>query len=122
MSNVDRKALVREYRERKAIAGIYRVRNLQSGKSLVGSAADVPAMLNRHQAQLKFGSSPDKELQADWRALGADAFAFETMDELPPREPPAGKIEDDLRVLKSLWLEKLLADGVPLYPHTHRQP
>lgn len=122
MSNVDRKAMVREYKERKAIAGVYRVRNLQSGRCLLGASADVPAMLNRHHAQLKFGSSPDKELQADWKALGADAFAFETVDELPPRDAPGGNIEDDLRVLKSLWLEKLQADGVALYAHTHRQP
>lgn len=120
MSTADRKALAREYKERKAPAGIYCVRNTRSGRCLIGASADIQAMLNRHQAQLKFGSSPDKELQADWKALGADAFAFETVDELPPRETPGGNLDADLKVLKSLWLEKYAAEGVPLYTHSHR--
>lgn len=120
MSNADRKELLRAYKERKPVAGVYSIRNTESGRCLIGASTDVPAMLNRHRAQLKFGSCPDVDLQADWRRLGEDAFAFETLDELPPRDVPGDNTEADLRVLKALWLEKLNADGVALYARSNR--
>ena len=34
--------------------GVYHVRNTVNDKSLVGSSTNVPAMLNRHLAQLRW--------------------------------------------------------------------
>lgn len=120
MNDIERKALRRQFEERKVVAGIYCVRNTTTGRCLIGAAVDVTSMLARQRAQLKFGSSPDRDLQAEWDALGAEAFAFETLDALAPRDGPVGNQDDDLRVLKSLWLEKLTGEGVPLYARTYR--
>ena len=84
----DRKELIREYKETPRPAGVYRVRNVVGGRSLLGSSPDVPAVLNRARFQLDAGLHPDKELQKDWRALGADAFVFETLDLLEPSVAP----------------------------------
>jgi hypothetical protein len=81
---VDRKALIREYKERRPVMGVYQVRNLTNGKVLIGSSTDVPAMLNRQQAQLRLGMHPNRQLQLDWQTLGPDAFAFEVLDTLTP--------------------------------------
>ena len=113
---VDRKVLVREYLETPRPAGVYRVRNTASGKSLLGSSPNVPGILNRQRFQLENGSHPDAELQPDWNELGPDAFAFETLDLLKPSDDPDYDLSEDLRVLKEMWLEKLTASGVPLYP------
>jgi RimJ/RimL family protein N-acetyltransferase len=112
----DRKALVREYLETPRPAGIYRVRNKVSGKSLVGSSPDLPGMLNRQRFQLEGNLHPDKELQADWNDLGSGAFTFETLDLLKPSDDPGYDSTEDLRALKEMWLEKLAASDVPLYP------
>jgi hypothetical protein len=117
---VDRKALVREYLETPRPAGVYRVRNKVSGKSLVGSSPDLPGMLNRQRFQLEGNLHPDKELQADWNDLGSGAFTFETLDLLKPSDDPGYDPSEDLRVLKEMWLEKLTAAGVSLYPRSRR--
>jgi len=68
-------------------------------------------MLNRQRAQLGFGGHPSRELQRDWQALGAEAFAFEILDTLAPREEPGADPADELRALEALWLEKLSPYG-----------
>lgn len=115
MHPIDRKAHRRAYKETPRPAGIYRVRNLATGKSLVGSTADLPGMLNRQRFQLAHGSHPDRELQSDWNTLGADAFAFEALDQLEPKAESTYDPTADLRVLQEMWLAQLTASGTPLY-------
>jgi hypothetical protein len=120
VSQIDRKARIREYKEKPPPAGVYRVRNTATGKSLVGSTANLPGMLNRVRFQLEHGSHPDRELQSDWDELGSNAFEFEALDQLKPRDEPAYDPTGDLRVLKEMWLEKLMAAGEPLYRQSRR--
>ena len=115
MTQIDRKACIRQYKETPRPAGMFRVRNTTTGKSLVGSTANLPGMLNRHRFQLENSSHPSRELQADWNALGPDAFEFEVLDQLKPSAEPDYDATEDLRVLKELWLEKLMASGELLY-------
>ena len=114
----DRKELIREYKETPRPAGVYRVRNVAGGKSLLGSSADVPAILNRQRFQLDAGLHPDKELQKDWRELGPDAFVLETLDLLEPSDAAGYDPAADLQVLREMWLEKLTASGETLYAHS----
>src|SRR5215217_807491 len=108
---MNRKQLVREYKESRRPMGVYRVYCRANGKSLVGASADLPSMLNRQQSQLRMGGHPNKALQRDWDEHGAGAFSFEVLDtlEAPDREgyDPRG----DLRTLEAMWLEKLRPYG-----------
>ena len=115
MTQIDRKARIREYKQTMQPAGVFRVRNTATGKSLVGSSVNLPATLNRHRFQLERGSHPSRELQADWNVLGPEAFEFEVLDQLKPADKPDHDATEDLRVLKELWLEKLKASGELLY-------
>jgi hypothetical protein len=120
VSQIDRKARIREYKETPRPAGVYRVRNTATGKSLVGSTANLPGILNRQRFQLENGSHPDRELQRDLDELGSDAFEFEALDRLEPQDAPTYDPTEDLRVLKEMWLEKLTASGEPLYRQSRR--
>ena len=120
MTQIDRKARIRQYKETLPAAGVFRVRNTATGKSLVGSSANLPGTLNRHRFQLERGSHPSRELQADWNALGAGAFDFEVLDQLKPSDKPDDDPTEDLKVLKELWLEKLKASGELLYREAGR--
>lgn len=104
---MDRKALIREYKESRRPIGVFGVRNTVNGKSLVGASTDLPGMLNRQRFQLEAGIHPNRELQKDWNEFGPDAFAFEVLDTLPPPEQPDYDPSDDLRALEALWLDKL---------------
>ena len=105
--NTDRKALIRQYKETPRTMGVGAVRNTASGKVLVLSSHDLPALLNRHQAQLRLNAHANRALQSDWNTLGAEAFEFVMLDTLTPKDDPAYDPIDDLRTLEGLWLEKL---------------
>jgi type II secretory pathway component PulK len=108
---MDRKALIREYKATRRPMGVFQVRNTRSGKVFLGSAVDLPSMLNRQRAQLQMGAHPNRSLQADWRALGADAFAFEVLDTLTPSDEGGYDPAADLRTLEAMWLAKIAPFG-----------
>ena len=102
----DRKALIREYKDTPRIMGVGIVRNKANGKALVVASQNLPALLNRHQAQLRLGVHANGALQQDWTA-GSDQFEFAILDTLPPADKPDYDSTEDLRVLEALWMEKL---------------
>jgi hypothetical protein len=104
---MDKKALRRDYKETPRPMGVFQIRNTVNGKVWIGTSVDVPAILNRHSAQLRAGSHRNKALQGDWNALGAEAFALEILDTIEPSDRPGYKPADDLAALEALWLEKL---------------
>ena len=92
--------------------GVYAVRHLPSGRILLGSSTHLEGILNRHHFQLSAGIHVDKDLQADWRRDGAEAFSFEILDELPPSDDVAPKDpSEDLMALEELWRERLAAEA-----------
>jgi hypothetical protein len=103
----DRKALIHAYKNTPRTAGIGVVRNTANGKVLLLASRDIPALLNRHHAQLRLGAHPNVALRRDWAALGEQAFAFEVVDTLTPKDTPDYDPADDLQALEQLWLEKL---------------
>ncbi len=117
---MDRKARSRQYKETPRAAGVYVVRNTATGKLLVGASPDFAGMLNRQRFQLENGGHPDRTLQQEWNELGPAAFAFEVLDELKPSSEPGYDPTGDLRVLRDLWLERLIARGAQLYPFSRR--
>jgi hypothetical protein len=105
---MNRRELVRAYKETRRPMGVYRIRNVRDGRSVVGTSVDLPAILNRERVSLRFGMHRNTALQRDWNALGPDAFAFEVLDTLsPPDDQPGYDPGEDLKVLLALWLERL---------------
>ena len=105
---MDKRTLKRQYKESEIPAGVYRVVHTQSDRSLVGSSVNLPAILNRHRADLKMGHHRNRDLQRDWDEFGEDAFAFEVLDTLTPRDEPGYDVKRELRTLEDLWLERLV--------------
>ncbi len=91
--------------------GVFRVRNIKTGRSLVASSVDLPSMLNRQRFQLEMGGHANKQLQADWNELGPDAFEITVLDELEPAEDPSRDPKEDLAMLVEMWRDKLVAAG-----------
>lgn len=106
-----RRELARAYKDTPRTAGVGVVRNTLSGKLLLIAGSDLPALLNRHQAQLRLGAHRNAALQEDWNTLGAERFAFEVLDTLSAPETPGADRAEDLRTLEALWLDKLKPFG-----------
>src|SRR5262245_12824805 len=102
----DRKALIRDYKLAPRPMGVGAVRST-TGKVLVVASRDLPAFLNRQQAQLRLNAHPNRALQADWNRLGPDAFEFVILDTLTPKDSHDYDPATDLQALEELWLEKL---------------
>ena len=109
---MDRKALIRAYKETRRPMGVYRIHNTRDDRSLVGRSVDLPAILNRERVALRFGSHPNAALQRDWATLGPDAFVFEVLDTLTaPEGQPDYDPTEDLRVLEEMWMDRLQVTG-----------
>lgn len=112
---MDRKNIIRKYKQTSLPAGVYRVRNNVKGKSLIGASVNVPGILNRHRFQLEHGSHSDRELQKDWNEFGPDAFAFVFLDQLEPADAVDYDASEELHVLLQMWLEKFRDSNELLY-------
>lgn len=111
-SDRTRAELKQAYKEKPPPMGVFVVRNRANGKVLVGSGLNLQGMLNRIRFELSTGIHRTyPALQEDWNRHGADSFSFEVLDVLPPTEEPRSDPKEELRVLESLWLERLRPYG-----------
>lgn len=104
---MDKKAEKLKYKASRRPMGVFLIRNLVSDKIFVGSTMNLDAMFNRIRFQLFAGAHPIKDLENDWKQLGAGKFSFEVLEEVFPREDPTYDYAADLETLEDLWLEKL---------------
>jgi hypothetical protein len=108
---MDKSAAKKEYKKAKRPMGVYRIRNTRKDKSYIGFGTDLPAKINRHKAELKFGSHRNSELQEEWNLFGEASFQFEVLDELDPKEESQASPIEELHVLKEMWMRKLEKEG-----------
>jgi group I intron endonuclease len=73
-------------------SGVYRIVNVATGKSYVGSSKNMEYRWRKHRTDLTCGSHVNPALQASWRKHGAAAFQFYVLEyvanvaDLLPRE------------------------------------
>lgn len=104
---IDKKELKKQYKMTPPAMGVYQVKNLATGKILIGSSMNLPGRNNRFQFELENKSHHNSELEADFKKYNKENFVFEVLDTLEPKENPDYDYKDDLKVLEELWLEKL---------------
>jgi hypothetical protein len=108
---LDKSIVKKEYKQTKRLMGVYGIRSTRNDIVYVGSGTDLPAKINRHKAELKFGSHRNKELQEAWNSLGESAFEFEVLDVLDHKEDRQDSPAEELRVLVEMWIRKLEKAG-----------
>jgi group I intron endonuclease len=87
--------------------GIYAAINTQTRARYIGASMFLESRLHRHYLQLTAGKHPNKALQIDWDAYGADAFAFEILEVV--------NMANDLALAELMHIKLALADGDRLY-------
>jgi hypothetical protein len=108
---MDKKTLTREYKENARPMGVFQIRNTVNGKVLIGTSVNLPAILNRHKAELALGGHRNRALQQDWNEFGPEAFELTVLDTLPVSDKPAYNPAGDLKALEEMWLEQLMPFG-----------
>lgn len=104
---MNRKELIKEYKQIIQPMGIYQIRNTANGKIFLGSSKDLKGIINRNRFQLKNGLHINKQLQKDFSEAGEESFSFEIVDYLKPKEGMSGDYTEELHMLEEMWLEKL---------------
>ncbi len=107
-----RKALLREYKERKVEAGIYAVRCVANGQAWVGATPDLSTRQNGVWFSLRLGSHRDRSLQAAWNANGADAFVFEAVEAVDVEGLDRFGRDSRLKERRQHWIAALNATGL----------
>ena len=69
---------------KKKIAGIYEIKNINSGKVYIGQSKDIMIRWRDHIARLKSQKHDNKYLQHAWNKYGAEAFTFSILEECEP--------------------------------------
>lgn len=113
MMTESRADLRRRYKEEGRPMGVYAFRNAMNGKVLVGASQNLPGAEYALRFQLKLGSHRNRELQADWKAHGEAAFAWDVLDAL--KLEPGADARDELDALERLWLDELQPYGTRGY-------
>jgi hypothetical protein len=106
MSSSRRKELKQAYKLQMQPMGIFVIRNLVTGKTLLDSSNNLPAIINRHRFALQLGAHTNKELMVDWHLYGEEGFVFEVVDEIKQSTDPAYDYKAELSALLDLWREK----------------
>lgn len=112
MHGMDRRDLKRLARETPVKAGVFQIRNLRNGKVLIEATRNLKTM-NGQKFQLEMGSHMNRALQQEWQEYGSEAFAFEVLEELKPKEDadPYYDEADALKKLLQKWLEQVQPFG-----------
>jgi len=116
----EKKRLKEEYKRGVRPMGVFLIRNTSNDRVFVASGLDLAGKMNRHKFELTSGKHKNRELQADWDALGGERFAFEIVDQIEPRDAPGFDARAELAFLEEMWLEKLRPFGERGYNEPRR--
>ncbi len=108
---VDRKAAIREFKERAVPRGVFAVRCKTTGTAWVDSSPNLTAAKNGLWFTLRLGNHRDKQLQSEWQTHGEDQFEFEVLEELDP-DLPQMAIYDELKARRTAWIERLKSQPI----------
>lgn len=104
---MDRKKELKQlYKETKVEAGVYQIRNTVNNKVFIGSTRNLKTLKGK-RFELEVGTNTNKVLQSEWNQYGKDAFSFEVLEVLKPKETGFFDAKRELKKLEEMWLEKI---------------
>jgi hypothetical protein len=107
MEKSRKKDLVRAYKERKQVFGVYAVHCDAENKIWVAGARSLDQQENRTWFMLRQGGHPNKEMTAAWRSRGEAEFRFEILEEVSDENPLL--IDSLLKERAAFWQKELNA-------------
>lgn len=108
---MDKKELIKRYKETVKPMGIFQIRNTKNGRVYVDSAKNLQGKINREKFLLKNKMHSNEEMQNDFSETGMEFFSFEILDYLEPKDISSRDYSEELSLLKGMWMEKLQPYG-----------
>jgi hypothetical protein len=110
MEKAHRKELVREYRERQQMLGVYAVRCEPAGLTWVAATRNLDRQQNGIWFQLRGNGHPNSAMTSAWRRHGEGAFKYEILEQVTDENPLL--IDLLLKERTAHWLNELKAEPV----------
>lgn len=102
-----RREAIRDFKEKKTVAGVYAIRCAVTGEAWVAGAPNVEPQHQRHWFGLRNGGHLNRVMQAAWNAHGGEAFSFEVLERLDDEDlTPLGRT-DLIKARERHWLAAL---------------
>ncbi len=102
-----RRDLVREYKERRSVAGVYVIRCTATGEVWVGGSRSIDAQWNSSGFSLRSGGHPNPALQAAWTAHGEGGVSFEILERIEDETLTPMGVADAVKAGVGRWLTEL---------------
>lgn len=130
MEKTKKKALIEHYKTMQHPMGVFMIRlksdrltdatnNHHIKKCHIRSANNLKSIMNSTKVKLASNFYPFRELQADWKLYGEEAFEVVILEELPyTKEDLNETYEDELEILRLMWEDKLQLEGYVAYKKT----
>jgi hypothetical protein len=116
ISKEEKKELQVQYKLMKPAMGLFAVINEKEHKYYLETAQNLKATMNSIQFMLNLGSHPNADLQSDWKKAGPTGLGLRLLEQIEyDKDELKTDYSEDLELLKTIWIEKLLAQGVRLY-------
>lgn len=115
MDKARQKELKLAYKQAFPAMGIFAIRNLQTGQTLLDKSTNLTGSLNRHRLELRFGTHRNPALMADWRQHGETGFSFEILEQIKERSEPGFNYPAELERLLANWQAKLAEEAHDRY-------
>ncbi|NMB47026.1 MAG: GIY-YIG nuclease family protein [Firmicutes bacterium] len=112
-----KKELREQYLLMKPDIGIFAIVCKDNGKYYLEVSCDLKSAMNSTQFKLNAGMHPEKELQRDWQRLGENQFEIKVLEQIEPEDQDGAEddYQDDLALLRMIWVERLAEQNIELY-------
>ena len=107
MDKQTRRELLRDYKERKSVAGVYAVHCAASGEVWTAGSRNIDAQQNSLWFGLRTGGHINRAMQAAWTAHGEAGFTFEVLERIEDEALTPQGVLDQLKVRERHWLATL---------------
>lgn len=108
---MDRKEIIRQYKEQKPTGGVYGIKCEANGKIWLKGDTNLPGAENRFKFSSATNSCITPKLAQDWKEYGAKAFFFVILETAEMGENQSlQEFAGDIAALEELWREKFSAE------------
>ena len=112
---MNKKELIKEYKNQKHPAGLFIVKNLQENKIFIGKSLNLPAKIRGITFELEMGSHAYSNLAQDFKRLGKEKFEISILDEIEVKDETEKELRSELETLEKMWVEKLKNEEITFY-------
>ncbi len=114
----ERKRELREqYKLMRPDMGIFAVICRPNSRYYLETTENLRGAMNSTEFKLNAGMHPKKALQKDWSEFGSEEFEIRILEQIEPDDMDESRAgyEDDLALLKMVWIERLTGENIELY-------